>query len=83
MPERKLFGLFGDALGRHRVYGKELMLTLFGTMMVILMPWGDISHQSVVAWMAVFRVVTGCGTGGGTMSARFNKTIPDTRQTIR
>lgn len=60
-----LFGLFGDALGRHRIYGKELMLTLTGTMLVILLPWGKISHDSVVAWLAVFRVVTGFGTGGG------------------
>ena len=60
------FGIFGDALGRHSVYGKELMVTIFGTLMVILLPWGDISHQSVIAWVAVFRVVTGIGIGGGT-----------------
>jgi len=24
------FGLFGDALGRHKVYGKELVVTIFG-----------------------------------------------------
>ncbi|KAL6251428.1 hypothetical protein RBB50_001637 [Rhinocladiella similis] len=58
------FGVFGDALGRHRIYGKELMLTIFGTLMVILMPWGHISHESVLAWMTVFRIVTGFGTGG-------------------
>lgn len=63
-----LFGLFGDALGRHRIYGKELILTLTGTMLVILMPWGDFSHSSVVAWMSVFRVLTGFGTGGGQSS---------------
>ncbi|KIW37998.1 uncharacterized protein PV06_09974 [Exophiala oligosperma] len=58
------FGIFGDALGRHRIYGKELMFTIFGTLMVILMPWGHISHQSVLAWMTVFRIVTGFGIGG-------------------
>ncbi|KEF51352.1 uncharacterized protein A1O9_12702 [Exophiala aquamarina CBS 119918] len=58
------FGVFGDALGRHRIYGKELMFTIFGTLMVILMPWGHISHESVLAWMTVFRIVTGFGTGG-------------------
>lgn len=63
-----LFGIFGDALGRHRVYGKELMFTIFGTLMVILLPWGDFSHQSVVAWLTVFRIVTGVGTGGGKSS---------------
>ncbi len=59
------FGIFGDALGRHRIYGKELIVTIFGTLMVILMPWGHISHQDVVAWMTVFRIVTGFGIGGG------------------
>ena len=64
-----LFGLFGDTLGRHKIYGKELILTLFGTLMVILMPWMNFSPTSVEAWMAVFRVVTGFGTGGGETSA--------------
>lgn len=63
-----LFGLFGDALGRHRVYGKELILTITGTMLVILLPWGDISHNSVVAWLSCFRVLTGFGTGGGMLA---------------
>lgn len=59
------FGIFGDALGRHRIYGKELMITIFGTMMVILMPWKGFSHSDVLAWMSVFRIVTGFGIGGG------------------
>lgn len=58
------FGLFGDALGRHKVYGKELMLTIFGTLMLIVAPTG-LSHSGVVAWLAVFRIVTGFGIGGG------------------
>ncbi|KIX03320.1 uncharacterized protein Z518_06872 [Rhinocladiella mackenziei CBS 650.93] len=58
------FGVFGDALGRHRIYGKELMITIFGTLMVILMPWKGFGHGDVVAWMSVFRVVTGFGIGG-------------------
>ena len=60
-----LFGFFGDTLGRHKIYGKELIVTLFGTLLVTLMPWGNFSTTSVVTWMAVFRVVTGFGTGGG------------------
>lgn len=57
------FGLLGDALGRHRVYGKELLITLFGTLMVVLLPWNNFSHQSIVAWVACFRFVTGVGIG--------------------
>ena len=59
-----LFGVFGDALGRHIVYGKELVITIFGTLMVILLPWQGLSHNNVVAWVSVFRVVTGVGIGG-------------------
>lgn len=62
------FGIFGDALGRHRVYGKELILTITGTLLVIMLPWGNFHHNSVVAWLAVFRVLTGTGTGGGQYS---------------
>lgn len=59
------FGLFGDALGRHKVYGKELLFTMFGTLMVVLLPWRGLSTTGVVAWLSVFRVVTGIGLGGG------------------
>ena len=67
------FGVFGDALGSHRIYGKELMITIFGTLMVILMPWKNFSHGDVVAWMAVFRVVTGFGIGGGKPSPQSSR----------
>ena len=59
------FGLFGDALGRHKVYGKELLCTISGTLMVVLLPWKGLSHDGIVAWLSVFRVVTGFGVGGG------------------
>ena len=65
------FGLFGDALGRHKVYGKELIMTIFGTLMVVLLPWKGLSSTGVVAWLAVWRVVTGFGIGGGAYSRLF------------
>ncbi|KAJ5500022.1 hypothetical protein N7453_009073 [Penicillium expansum] len=58
-----LFGVMSDVWGRHTIYGKELLLTIFGTLMVILLPWNRMSAQSVTAWIAVFRVVTGVGIG--------------------
>lgn len=60
-----MFGTLGDALGRHRVYGKECLFAIFGTLMVILLPWRGLSHTGVVAWLSVFRCMTGMGTGGG------------------
>jgi PHS family inorganic phosphate transporter-like MFS transporter len=44
-----LFGVCGDALGHHIVYGKELIITIFGTLMVVLLPWHGLSHNGVVA----------------------------------
>jgi PHS family inorganic phosphate transporter-like MFS transporter len=59
------FGLLGDALGRHRIYGFELIITMFGTLMTILLPWKGLSHTGIVTWMTVWRVVTGFGIGAG------------------
>ncbi|KAF9892875.1 Inorganic phosphate transporter pho84 [Aspergillus nanangensis] len=58
-----LFGLLGDACGRHAVYGKELIITLCGTFLVILLPWNGMSIQAITAWVACFRVLTGVGIG--------------------
>jgi PHS family inorganic phosphate transporter-like MFS transporter len=64
-----LFGVLSDLLGRHTVYGKELILTMFGTLMVVLLPWKNMSASDVTAWVAVFRVVTGIGIGAGQKSS--------------
>lgn len=58
------FGLFGDALGRHKVYGKELIITIFGTIMLIVPP-SYLGHSGIVAWLSVFRIIAGFGIGGG------------------
>ena len=43
-----VFGVLGDALGRRRIYGKELIITMLGTLMVIVLPT-NLSHDGVVA----------------------------------
>lgn len=58
-------GLLGDAWGRRAIYGKELMITLFGTFMVVLLPWRGLTPQAITAWVSVFRVVAGVGIGAG------------------
>lgn len=58
-------GLLGDAWGRRAIYGKELIVTLFGTLMVILLPWKTLSPQSITIWISVARVITGIGIGAG------------------
>jgi PHS family inorganic phosphate transporter-like MFS transporter len=59
------FGFLGDALGRHKIYGRELLFTMFGTLMCVLLPWEGLGNNGIVAWMAIWRVVTGFGIGGG------------------
>ena len=59
-----VFGVLGDALGRRKIYGKELMITILGTLMVIVMPT-SLSHEGVVVWVTMWRVFTGVGIGAG------------------
>jgi PHS family inorganic phosphate transporter-like MFS transporter len=58
------FGFAADALGRKAVYGKELMLVIFATIMSISDPTGDISPNSALIWLGVWRIVLGIGVGG-------------------
>lgn len=44
------FGIFGDALGRHKVYGKELIFTIVGTLLVVTAP-PRMSHAGIVGWL--------------------------------
>jgi MFS transporter, PHS family, inorganic phosphate transporter len=59
------FGILGDAFGRQSVYGIELIVTMFGTLMTILLPWKGLSQTGIIAWISVWRVVTGFGIGAG------------------
>jgi PHS family inorganic phosphate transporter-like MFS transporter len=68
-----LFGFFGDAIGRHRIYGKELIITMFGTLMCIVAP-PHMSHTGIVSWLVVFRIMTGVGIGAGSFSDRLHPT---------
>lgn len=60
-----LFGLLSDTWGRQAVYGRELMVTLLGTLLVILLPWNGFTIQDITAWISIFRVLTGVGIGAG------------------
>ncbi|KAK9452813.1 major facilitator superfamily domain-containing protein [Dipodascopsis uninucleata] len=82
-----VFGIVADAIGRQKVYGKELMFTILGNLLLILMPWGAISHDAVIAWASVFRVITGIGAGADyPMSSAFgiesNKTKSHTKMVL-
>lgn len=67
-------GLLGDAWGRRAIYGKELIITLFGTLMVVLLPWRGLSPRAITAWISVFRVVAGVGIGAGSAPPPYCRT---------
>ncbi|KAI0060473.1 MFS general substrate transporter [Artomyces pyxidatus] len=58
-----LFGLFADHFGRKAVYGKELMIIIFATIMCISDPTGDISADGALVWLGVWRIILGIGVG--------------------
>ncbi|KAF5361060.1 hypothetical protein D9756_004461 [Leucocoprinus leucothites] len=58
------FGYAADAFGRKAVYGKELMLIIFATIMSITTPTGSLSPEGSIIYLAIFRIVLGIGVGG-------------------
>jgi len=58
------FGFSADYFGRKAVYGKELMIIIFATIMSISNPTGDLSASGAIIWLAVFRIILGIGVGG-------------------
>ncbi|KAL5525465.1 hypothetical protein ACEPAG_6801 [Sanghuangporus baumii] len=75
-----LFGYLADALGRRRVYGKELMLIIFATILCLTTPTGSLSPNGSLIYLSMFRILLGVGIGGDyPMSA----TITSDRTAIR
>ncbi|KAI0345474.1 MFS general substrate transporter [Trametopsis cervina] len=58
------FGFAADYFGRKAVYGKELMLIIFATIMSISDPTGVLSPSGSLVWLAVWRIILGIGVGG-------------------
>lgn len=58
------FGFAADYFGRKAVYGKELMLIIFATIMSISDPTGDLSATGSIIWLTIWRIVLGVGVGG-------------------
>ncbi|CCM05508.1 uncharacterized protein FIBRA_07731 [Fibroporia radiculosa] len=58
------FGYAADYFGRKAIYGKELMLIIFATIMCISDPTGDLSPSGSLIWLSVFRIILGIGIGG-------------------
>ncbi|KIP07902.1 hypothetical protein PHLGIDRAFT_23820 [Phlebiopsis gigantea 11061_1 CR5-6] len=58
------FGFAADYFGRKAVYGKELMLIIFATIMSICDPTGDLTPTGTLIWLSVWRIILGIGVGG-------------------
>ncbi|KLO16414.1 inorganic phosphate transporter [Schizopora paradoxa] len=59
-----LFGYLADALGRKAIYGKELMLIIFATILSLTTPTGSLSPNGAITYLAAARVLLGVGVGG-------------------
>ncbi|KAF9071836.1 phosphate transporter [Rhodocollybia butyracea] len=58
------FGYLADSLGRSAIYGKELMLIIFATIMCLTTPTGSLSPSNSLIYLGVFRIILGIGVGG-------------------
>ncbi|KAJ7459610.1 major facilitator superfamily domain-containing protein [Mycena galericulata] len=59
------FGYLADALGRKAIYGKELMLVIFATIMCLTTPTGTHSSpDACLIYLSIFRILLGVGVGG-------------------
>ncbi|KAJ7229469.1 major facilitator superfamily domain-containing protein [Mycena rebaudengoi] len=53
-----------DALGRKAIYGKELMLIIFATIMCLTTPTGSLSPDNSLIYLTIWRIILGIGVGG-------------------
>ncbi|KAF9208362.1 Inorganic phosphate transporter pho84 [Haplosporangium sp. Z 27] len=58
-----LFGYLGDAKGRQKIYGLELMIIIFGTL-CCAMCGSNIKGSSAIGYLSFWRFVLGLGIGG-------------------
>ncbi|KAJ7275787.1 major facilitator superfamily domain-containing protein [Mycena rebaudengoi] len=58
------FGYMADSWGRKAVYGKELMLIIFATIMSLTTPTGSLSPNSSLIYLTIWRIILGIGVGG-------------------
>ncbi|RDW69870.1 hypothetical protein BP6252_08890 [Coleophoma cylindrospora] len=58
------FGFLGDAFGRKFVYGKELIVCIIGTILVISLPNSIPTPTLKMIWIFFFRFLMGIGIGG-------------------
>jgi PHS family inorganic phosphate transporter-like MFS transporter len=59
-----VFGFLGDTFGRKFVYGKELIVCIIGTILVISLPNSIPTPTLKMIWIFCFRVLMGVGIGG-------------------
>ncbi|KZV84844.1 MFS general substrate transporter [Exidia glandulosa HHB12029] len=59
-----IFGYLSDAFGRKAIYGKELMIIIFATILCICVPTGALPASGSLIWIGVSRIILGIGIGG-------------------
>jgi PHS family inorganic phosphate transporter-like MFS transporter len=63
MAGQVAFGLGADLYGRRKMYGLELIITIFATLGVVMSSNGTEGSMSVIVWLLVWRFALGIGIG--------------------
>jgi len=62
-----LVGILADRYGRKKMYGIELMVLTFATVLVAVTSKGALSSTNRLAWIVVWRFIMGIGIGLSTV----------------
>lgn len=58
-----LFGILADIYGRRKMYGLELVVTIFASLGFATASPGVNSSMSMIGWLIFWRIVMGAGIG--------------------
>jgi MFS family permease len=61
------FGFIGDTFGRKFIHGKELIVCIFGTILVISLPNRNSTPTLKMIWVFCFRIIMCIGNGETTI----------------
>lgn len=58
-----LFGILADIYGRRKMYGLELVVTIFASLGFAMASPGVNDSMSLIGWLVFWRIVMGAGIG--------------------
>jgi MFS transporter, PHS family, inorganic phosphate transporter len=58
-----VFGIWADVVGRRKVYGMELVITIGATICVAMSARGEQQSMDIFGWLFFWKLVMGIGVG--------------------